>query len=686
MTVSKREFYDLAYWKEKRYATVIYQAGKNPADFEVVESQDMANYELQQAINELAHFGCIGISFDVQALASPGDNTVRIYQGRAYAQSFITGAEFSGIRLDLPDVLTTFPSLTYEHAVDGFGYYEYDFTSEQTAIPPAGSYRYDLIYVEFWRKEYLPSDDSEMQDSVLGETAIREKWYYEFHFFQGDNVIKNPSIPALSTGHHGMRLAVIKRMNTETVDPASIIDVRPKFSQSSNSIGTNLVTVGAVGGNYETLYDVIASRLDANAITPTIDNPYTVILQPGIYNCPFQFSLGTIGYVKIIGGGIDKTILEFEDLYSLAPTAWIDIGATPTIEFSDMTIRFIAGYTANANLINISGGTVKLTNCKIGQVSTGMLFGGINIDAGTLTLVNCEVESRSTSVGCIHLTGTSIVNIYDSIIRQTKYKVINNESLTTGLLNVWNTTIIGNDEVLYLNGYSELRNCFISKEAWFAGDALEAGQTITVQALSKFFSCKILGTASNNIIEIETDSEFHDCIHNGVITIDSAGTAKFFTCSLTNVDVLNTATPEFYNCEFMDSASVSLTLDTVSVAKIMDTVFKRDGVCITATDATFDMISCHLATTIGINLVEIGGTCVPNIQGCQFHIGHASAVGIKLTATTATPIVTNCTFIGNASALMFDATAPTTMKAGYITGDTTLKGTNVTISNIQKTL
>lgn len=686
MTVSKREFYDLAYWKEKRYNAIIYQAGKNPADFEVVEAQDIANYELQQAINAITHFGCIEDSFDVRALASPGDNIVRIYQGRAYAQSFTSGVEFSGIRLDLPDVLTTFPSLAYEHAVDGGGYYEYDFTAEQSLIPPAGSYRYDLIYVEFWRKEYLPSVDSEMQDPVLGETAIREKWYYEFHFFQGDNVNKNPSIPALSSGHHGMRLAVIKRENTQIVDTESIIDVRPKFSPSSNSVGTNLVTVGAIGGNYETLYDVVASRLDANAITPTVTNPYTVVLQPGIYTCPFQFNIGTMGYVKIVGNGIDRTILEFEDLYSLAPTAWIDIGATPDIEFSDMTIRFVNGYTANANLININGGTVKFTNCKIGGVNTGMIFGGIDVNNGTLTLQNCTVESRSTSVSCIHLTGTSIVNIYDSVIRQTEYIAIHNEMLTNGMLKIWDSTIISNDEVLFLNGYSELRSCIVSKEAWFGGDALEAGQTITLQAFSKLFSCKLLGTPGSNVIELETNAEFHDCVHDDVILVDSAGIAKFFNCSLTNVQVSNTATPEFYNCEFMSSASVSLTFDTVSMAKVMDCVFKRDGACITATDATFDMMGCYMATTLGVNVVTLSGTCVPNIQCCQFHIGHASAVGIKLSTNTATPVVTHCTFTGNASALMFDATVATTMKAGHISGDTTLKGANVTITKIEKTL
>jgi hypothetical protein len=93
-----------------------------------------------------------------------------------------------------------------------------------------------------------------------------------------------------------------------------------------------------------------------------------------------------------------------------------------------------------------------------------------------------------------------------------------------------------------------------------------------------------------------------------------------------------------------------------------------------------------MATTLGINLIELGGICIPNIQGCQFHIGHASAVGIKLSAATATPIITNCTFIGNAAALMFDATALTTIKAGFIAGDTTLKGSNVTITKIEKTL
>jgi len=102
--------------------------------------------------------------------------------------------------------------------------------------------------------------------------------------------------------------------------------------------------------------------------------------------------------------------------------------------------------------------------------------------------------------------------------------------------------------------------------------------------------------------------------------------------------------------------------------------------------ATFDMIGCHMATTGAVILVSLAGTCTPNIQGCQFHLGHASAVGIKMLVATATPVITNCTFLGNSSALMFDATSATTIKAGYISGDTTLKGSNVTITKIEQTL
>ncbi len=686
MTVSKREFFDMAYWKQKRYNAVIYQAGKNPADFEVVEAQDMANFELQQAFNTIVHHGCIADAFNVVPLLVPGNNTVRIYQGRAYAQSFLAGAEFSGIRLDLPDVLTTFPSLTYEHAVDINGYYEYDFTAEQSLIPPAGSYRYDLIYIEFWRKEYEPSDDSEMQDPVLGETARREKWYYEFHFYQGDNINKNPSVPSLTAGHQGMRLAIIKRMNTEIVDEESIIDVRPKLSPSINFIGNNFVTVGPTGGNYETLYDVICSRTETNAITPTAVNPYTVFLQPGIYTCPFQFNLGTLGYINIVGSGVDKTILEFEDLYSLAYSVWINIGASPSVVFSDMTIRFIDSYTADAMLIGITDGKVEFRNCKLGGVSTGMLFGGIDIDGGTLIIKNCEIETRATDKRAIHMSGDASVEIYYSVIRQSKYQSIANETLTTGSLKIWDSSIVGNDEVLFLNGYSELYDCIISKEAWFAGDALEAGQTMTIQAESKLFSCKMLGTPGNNVIEIETDAEMHDCIHDGVLLNSSAGIVKFFNCSLTNVEVSNSATPEFYGCEFMTSSSVSLTFDTVPSASIISCDFKRDGLCFTGTDTIFDMVGCKLGTTGANNVIELSGTSVPRIQGCDFVINNAGAVGIKLVANTATPVVTHCTFIGNASALMFDAASATTMKAGHISGDTTLKGANVTITNIEKTL
>ena len=732
MTVSRREFFDDAYWKNKRYNTVIYQAGKNPADFEVVEQQDQANFEVQQAVNAIIQSGFVDNGFRADADSPASANTVRVKQGKGWIQKYSaengtatggttstviedatkawipnqwkgkkvyvqasTGAgkavgiieendattltvtintapastdlytivgddEFAGIRLELPDVLTTFPSLTWEHAVDSNGYYVYDFTAEQTLAPPAGSYRYDLVYVEFWRKEYTPAEDPEMQDAVLGLTTHREKWYYEFHFFQGDNVNKNPGIPSLAANHYGVRLAIIRRDGTSIVSQDDLIDVRPKFSANQNILGSNFITVGERGGNYNNIYDVIDNRLDMEPIVPTADNPYTIFMLPGVHVCPYQLALGTMGYIKIQGAGVDKTILEFEDLYTLGITQWIDIGATPSIIFSDMTIRVNLTNADDTNLVGINGGTLRFVNCRIGEVNTTTLFGGISAVDSNINIESCWLESRSTTKALLALSGDTTAKVINSTLKQSGDFVIKDETVLAGNLRICSSEVIGNDQLAYLNGPTTMNGCVLTKEEWVAGDTTVASPAMHILSTPiRVYASQITGPSGETSIEVEDDCEFHGCFHDDEIVVDDVAKARFFSCNLRYVNSFNNATPEFLSCEFVATTSQNITLDS-SDASFIGCDFDTDGNVITSTDSDFQAKGCRFATMQGIHVIELYGTCIAKILDCEFKLGFdgATCVGVYCNAITATAYLINSTFLGNdAGTLPWDALA-----------------------------
>jgi len=650
MTVSKREFFDDDYWKEKRYSTLIAQPGKNPADFEFVEMQDMLNYESQQFIDNIVNCGFIGDGFKVFEAGTPSTTKIRIYKGRGWVQAgepTTGGPEFSGIRMELPDVLTNYPTLTYEHALTG-DYYELTITA-----PNPTGYRYDLVFVKFYRKEYVSADDPEMQDGVLGETMHREKWYYEFVYQEGDGVIKNPDISGLTAGQHGVKLAVIVRHDNEVIvdgpTPTSpdtaIWDMRPKFSFSVNNLlNGEVITVGKNGGQYQNIYDIFPNQISEMPvtlpITPTADNPYIIKLLAGLHTCPYQINIGTTGYIKICGEGVDKTILEFDDLYDLMSDSisWINIGslaAGATIEFSDMTIRIKNDtYTIDNWLIKISSanpalpGVVKFINCKIGDLGPAanldMVYGGIYVSNGLVTLLNCDVITRSTTKQAIYSTNYSTVKIEGSRIKQSKFVAISTDTTVNGILELSGSEVHGNDRLLYLNGTNALTDVNVVKEEWNTGDTTTSADAVYILAPTDFASVYMTGPSGKNKLHVSYTANFFDCSHDDVVLCD--------------------------------------------------------------TDYAMNFLNCLFVVTTAVNVISVAGTCSPNIQNCLFRLGHANAVGVYIsTATTAVPIVTHCTFLGVAN-YMFAGVASSALNAGFIAAPASMllqNGSNITIENIE---
>jgi len=684
MTVSKREFFDDAHWKEKRYNNVIVQAGKNPTDFEMVEIQDMLNYEQQQLIDNTMNCGFIGDGFKVFEAGTPSTTKIRIYKGRGWVQAgepTTGGPEYSGIRLELPDVLTNYSTLTYEHGLTG-DYYELTITE-----PNPTGYRYDLVYVKFYRKEYIPNDDPEMRDGVLGETTHREKWYYEFVYQQGDNVIKNPDIAGLTAGEHGVRLAVIVRQDGNVITNGDIWDLRPKFSvNTDNLLNGEVITVGASGGKYRDIYEIFPSQISespiALPITPAANNPYIIKLLAGLHTCPYQLNIGTTGYIKICGEGADKTILEFDDLYSLMTDSipWINIGsmaAGATVEFSDLTIRIKnAAYTTNNWLIKIDSanpalpGVVTFANCKIGDLgpaaNLNMVYGGLYVSNGYVYMLNCDVNTRSANKQAIYSTGYSTIKIVGSRMRQTKFIAIQTDTTVNGTLDMASCIIHGNDRLLHLNGTSTLSDVDVVKQEWNTGDTVTSNDAVYVVAPTKFATVRMVGPSGKNKLHVSYAADFIGCYNDDAVLSDTVHLVRFYSCILKDVTVTDnttfhlrtstvsgtfaatgTAAPYISGCGITTITAVNTVVLTIASSIITTATISATAVINSrATDYTALSLSTAATAQSNILAATIATLTLTNAVVASFS---ACIITSFTPSTTGSVLLDCCTFSGTMS-------------------------------------
>jgi len=152
--LSKRTFDE-----SKRYEAVIFQEGTHPADFEIVELQDIQNVERQRLIQTLLTDGAIGNGFLV--VGSGLVNAVNVTPGGLLSQ---------GQRILLPDAL---------HQTIG-GNYIYNMP---TATPVVD--RTDLIYLAIGINDVTSTQDPVIEDPTLGPGAYREQVAYTISLAQG---------------------------------------------------------------------------------------------------------------------------------------------------------------------------------------------------------------------------------------------------------------------------------------------------------------------------------------------------------------------------------------------------------------------------------------------------------------------------------------------------------------------
>jgi hypothetical protein len=193
--LSKRTFDEA-----NRFETVVFQEGTHPADFEMVELQDIQNNERQRFIENLITDGALGEGFLV--VASGLDNAVNITLGAIYTQ---------GQRLILPDGL--------HQAIGAPPQFIYNMP---VGVPTAP--RTDLIYLTVSIADVTATQYPNIEDPTLGPGAYREQVQYSINIAQSVNV-NNPLAPAVPTGSWTFPLATVNRYTAQTaINASDVID------------------------------------------------------------------------------------------------------------------------------------------------------------------------------------------------------------------------------------------------------------------------------------------------------------------------------------------------------------------------------------------------------------------------------------------------------------------------------
>ena len=681
MTVSRREFFNetsYSNWKNKGYSNVLFQQDKYPTDFEFIELQDLQNYLRQQYVKDTAS-GFIGNGFKVvQFTGGAANSKVSIRIGTGW----LTHSTYGAIKIELPMYVT---EGVEEPTLDtaSSGYLTFDFSTGSGSSPdednptPSGSTRYDLIYLDIYRKQYASTTDTEILDAVLSETAVREKWFYEIKFKKGDTVIVEPALPA--TSHSGVtengftvKLAVLARASA-SVTTATIRDRRPNFSLSQNLLG-KVVTVSpnrytgptdtdSLAGQYRTIPEALAG------ITPSTTTPYTILLLPGkhIYSTAITMTSSNSN-VKFLGCGVDKTIVEFSEATGSGINGFAMTNVT-NFEFDNMTIRFDPAYNTYGNLIQHTVNTastvnMKIINCKIGDPTSTMDYGNINVTCAdtsvlNLTVVNSEINNVSATKPCVKIDETSgtayiYTRIYNSIIRNAKFRTLYYDTLSAkGNMKIYNTEIISNSRPLWIDGTSDLTNCLIQKDTYLSVAIDNTDYAVEINRVTRMYGCRIVGnnipTNSNKVYTV-TDVEFYGCYNDHLIICSTSGTPKFFNCSLALVQVL--VDSEFYSCEFrsFDYTLPSLEIDTNNT-KVLDCTFKQSyGIYAHGGIKTPLIKGCYFNRNLDINvaLIRLDNNCDAVIEQCIFMIGDSTVNAIELVANTCGVVLIGNYFQGSA--------------------------------------
>lgn len=592
MTLSRRTFVE-----GKRYETLVFQENTHPGDFEMVELQDIMNREREALAQNMIVDGFFADSFKV--FGSGLSNAVNITPG--------TGGYSVGRRLILPDTL---------HPTVG-GQYVYNMAIATPAIN-----RVDLVYIDIFLEPVNATVDPDIQDPVLGPSALRERVRYNFAVSQ--NVV-GPNVPTLPVGHVGIPLALItRRASDPAVNAADVEDVRPVASLNPQFKPKNLIVVSPLGGDFN---DPTAA-LDSIVGLTSAANPYTILIRPGIYTVskPLNFS---DPYVSMIG--TDPSACTIRGSFSNLSAAMI---SASNITIKNLTLDYVTGTGSHLETVVVTGSfsDLVLDNLVLAPFyyneNALNSFSGISMAAGgSGSITRCTVYAQNFGAfGTVSIGASSTIDMQDCVVTAAvsdALTVANGANLT-----LHRCSFYGTRALLITSGTMTATDCLWQNQVLKAFPVTGAPPlTMTLGVVNTMVGCMIDGLGADST-KTDTTLLWKDVVANVQFYTSGGGSSVYENVQFpAGIDINGTAS-RLIGCTFRGPfgawAIAGSSSESVVVRGAISPVF----------------IGCMFDPSNGKCILVLGGS--PTLSGCRLTSSSAAARVINVLSNSTNVIVDSC--------------------------------------------
>lgn len=208
--------------EEKNYVKVVFQRGRDVADAELNELQDIIRGHLAQQMRASKEEGIYG-SGELLSVADGSSNDLTIRAGAFY----IEGMRYTLAADELLSVLTA------------------------DAISTPGADQTDAIALDFVEVEITGVDDSAIVYSGLGETARRRQLSVTWRYLTDVSTFVDPyaSLPdAVFSGNtRQVVLAYVRRYSGQAaINPGDVVDVRPRPTSQQLAVDFDVAMLSSV--------------------------------------------------------------------------------------------------------------------------------------------------------------------------------------------------------------------------------------------------------------------------------------------------------------------------------------------------------------------------------------------------------------------------------------------------------
>jgi len=637
MPLSRRTFDE-----GKRYQTVVFQENTHPGDFEWVELQDIQNAERRGALNALVTTGAVGDGFKV--VGNGSSNAVLVTVGAMLR---------SGDRLILPD--------GQHPLVAG------QFVFNMPISTPVTD-RTDLVYLDVFTETVGPSQDPDIEDVLLGPTALRERTVYQFAVAQGQT-----TLPALSSGHTGVALATVARRGGDpAVNAADVTDVRPIAGLQPQFRPKNLIVVSPAGGQFTDLQTALNSIVGSSQ-----SNPFTVLVEPGTYTSTVPITLNN-PYVQVIGRDREATTVKVSPATGVLQGFVVNAA---NVYLVNLGLDFAPTATGNLTLLTMgSGSSARVENCLLGEQyfganATNTMKGAEVAATATLGLHGSKLYAQIFGMG-VNNAGTFLAK-RSTISCHRVDALVNN-----GLMDLEDCAVVTNERTINsLNTFTARRTSFTTQTTKSV-----AGSGSNCVSLGGAVACTLshCSVVSNiNRIDVTDTSLPWDSVSVGaLIFLSGTGTSVLEHCALaglsdtgSKLDVRDCALEAgSFTSGPLAGQSVGVYAASSADVRIVGCV-NTNGNAVYASGANPIVEGCTFRSDLSSFAMRFGGGTKAVVSNCTLHmLDTGSAANIEDTASQ--PTFAHCHFQEP-----FSGPAPTNAVSG-VSGSKVFKGQNTKSAGI----